>query len=114
MTNPLLTDQLLPRFDALRPEHVGPANRGLLAAAARAAATRDPVQQRVIEHMLRDFRLAGVALDPARKARFKQLMLELATLQSKFEENVLDATNAWTRHVTDYTELAGLNEAIVE
>jgi oligopeptidase A len=50
-------------------------------------------QRAVIEHALRDFRLAGVALDPGRKARFKQVMMELARLGSKFDENVLDATN---------------------
>ena len=35
-----------------------------------------------------------------RKQRFKAVMEQLATLQSKFDENVLDATNAWSRHVT--------------
>src|SRR5690348_350452 len=60
-----------------------------------------PVQRRVIEHAVRDFRLAGVGLPPERKERFKTAMLELAKLQAKFEENVLDATNAWSRHVTD-------------
>ena len=43
---------------------------------------------------LRDFRLAGVGLPAERKARFKSAMLELTQLQAKFEENVLDATNA--------------------
>ena len=41
-------------------------------------------------------------------------MQELATLGAKFEENVLDAMNAWTRHVTDEAELAGINPVIVE
>ena len=59
------------------------------------------MQRRVIEHALRDFRLAGVGLTAERKARFKTVMLELTQLQAKFEENVLDATNGWTRHVTD-------------
>ena len=71
-------------------------------------------QARVVHNALRDFRLAGVALDTDRKARFKQLMSELASLGATFEQNVLDATNAWTRHVSDPTELRGLNEAIVE
>src|SRR5215469_8529044 len=59
-----------------------------------------PVQRQVIEHMLRDFRLAGVGLPGPRKERFKAVMLELTQLQAKFEENVLDATNGWTYHVT--------------
>jgi oligopeptidase A len=74
----------------------------------------DPVQREVIEHALRDFRLAGVALDPARKARFKSIMAELSRLSAKFEENVLDATNAWNHHVTDSAQLAGINQGILE
>ncbi|MGH8229894.1 MAG: M3 family metallopeptidase, partial [Steroidobacteraceae bacterium] len=73
-----------------------------------------PTQHRVVEHALREFRLAGVGLDPQRKARFKTAMLELTQLQAKFEENVLDATNAWSHPVGERGELAGLNEAIVE
>jgi oligopeptidase A len=73
-----------------------------------------PVERRVLEHQLRDFHLAGVGLDPEGKQRFKNVLLELTQLQSKFEENVLDATNAWSYHVIDERELAGLNESIVE
>jgi oligopeptidase A len=43
----------------------------------------DPVQLAVLEHALRDFRLAGVALAPERKARFKAVMSELALLQAQ-------------------------------
>src|ERR1700720_4771041 len=60
-----------------------------------------PVQRQVIEHALRDFRLAGVGLPVERKERFKTVMLELTQLQAKFEENVLDATNGWMYHVAD-------------
>ena len=73
-----------------------------------------PVQRQVIEHALRDFRLAGVGLDLARKERFKTVMLELTQLQAKFEENVLDATNHWSHHVRDPGELRGLNETLIE
>jgi len=74
----------------------------------------DAVQRQVIEHALRDFRLAGVALDSGRKARFKAVMMELSRLSAKFEEQVLDATNAWSHHVTDRGALAGINEGILE
>jgi oligopeptidase A len=73
-----------------------------------------PVERRVVEHTLRDFRLAGVGLDLDHKRRFKAVMLELTQLQARFEENVLDATNGWTHHVTDREHLRGLNEVIVE
>jgi oligopeptidase A len=71
-----------------------------------------PEQRRLLDNALRDFRLAGVALDPERKQRFKALMERLASAQAKFDENVLDATNAWTRSVDDEAELAGLPEAV--
>ncbi|MEJ0005008.1 MAG: M3 family metallopeptidase [Steroidobacteraceae bacterium] len=76
--------------------------------------TLDTTQRRVLEHRLREFRLAGVALPPLRKARFKELMQQLTQLTAKFEENILDATNAWSHHVTDVSELAGLNPTIIE
>ncbi len=73
-----------------------------------------PVQRQLLEHRVRDFRLAGVGLPTERKERFKTAMLELTQLQAKFEENVLDATNNWTWHVTDAAQLRGLNEMLIE
>ncbi len=73
-----------------------------------------PVQRQVIEHALRDFRLAGVGLPAERKERFKNVMLELTQLQAKFEENVLDATNGWSYRVSDESELRGLNSTLID
>lgn len=71
-------------------------------------------QRKLLENALRDFRLAGVALPDQDKQRFKALMEKLSTLQSRFDENVLDATNAWSRHIKDEKELAGLPAPIIE
>jgi len=68
----------------------------------------DVAQRKLLENALRDFRLAGVSLPADRKQRFGQVMERLATAQAKFDENVLDATNAWSRQVADVSELAGL------
>ena len=76
-------------------------------------ATLQPEQRKLVDNALRDFRLSGVALAPAHKQRFRELMERLATAQAKFDENVLDATNAWTRVVEDPAELAGLPAAVV-
>jgi len=92
-------------------------NEALYRACQRIAAsepTLDATQRRVLEHRLREFRLAGVALDAPRKARFKELMQQLTQLTSKFDENVLDATNAWSHHLTAAEELEGINPAIIE
>ncbi len=70
----------------------------------------DQVQRKIIHDALRDFRLAGVALPPERKARFKAIEQRLSQLASRFEENVLDATNAWTKHVAEESLLQGLPE----
>lgn len=74
----------------------------------------DQAQRRIIDNELRDFRLSGVALPPEQRERYKQIMLELSSLTSKFEENLLDATHAWQRLVTDEAELAGLPESAVQ
>jgi oligopeptidase A len=87
-------------------------NAGLCAAYQRVADREGPAlsaeQRKLVENALRDFRLAGVSLPADRKQRFGEVMERLATAQSKFDENVLDATNAWSRHVVDERELAGL------
>jgi oligopeptidase A len=71
-------------------------------------------QRKLLDHALRDFRLAGVALPAERKQRFKQVLEQLTTVQAKFDENVLDATNAWSKHVTDEQALAGLPPTVVQ
>jgi len=73
-----------------------------------------PGQRKILEDGLRDFRLAGVALPAAPRARFRQIMQELSTLGARFEENLLDATQAWRLEVRDEARLAGLPEAARE
>jgi oligopeptidase A len=68
----------------------------------------EPAQRKVVENALRDFRLAGVDLEPQQKARYCEVAQRLAQLATKFSENVLDAGRAYTRSVTDGAELAGL------
>jgi oligopeptidase A len=70
--------------------------------------TLDPAQRKVVENALRDFRLAGVDLQPDEKTRYRDVAQRLAQLATKFSENVLDAARSYTRSVTDSAELAGL------
>src|SRR5690606_18796115 len=74
-------------------------------------ASLTPAQKKVVENALRDFRLSGVELPPEQRERFRELQQELSRLQTKFEENLLDATQAWSLHVTDGTMLKGLPES---
>ena len=66
-------------------------------------------RQQAVNNALRDFRLAGVALPDAQKQRYGELQQRLSELGSRFSDNVLDATNAWTKEVTA-EQLAGLPE----
>ncbi len=72
-----------------------------------------PAQRKVVDNELRDFRLGGAELPEAQKARFKQVEEELASLSAKFDDNVLDATNAWAHYVDDRDALAGLPADVV-
>ena len=194
MTNPLLDFDALPRFDAIRPEHVAPAIRELIAENRRLTeekiadaapptwdgfvvplteagerlgrawgvvghlhsvfdvpewreaynallpeissyfaelgqnlalfekykalregpeyATLSPVRQRILDHEVRDFRLAGAELPDAVKPRFKEIQEELSALSAKFSENLLDATNAHAEWIHDEAELSGLPEDV--
>ena len=70
--------------------------------------TLTPAQQKDIDNTLRDFRLSGVALPEAQKARYMENAKRLSELTTRFENNLLDATQAWKKHITDEAELAGL------
>jgi len=74
----------------------------------------DPAQQRIVDHEVRDFRLAGAELSPGRKKRFGEIQEELARLGTRFSENVLDATNACALYVEDRAELAGIPDDVLE
>ncbi|MCL7743960.1 oligopeptidase A [Guyparkeria hydrothermalis] len=88
-----------------------------LFAAYRAVSERDDFselsveQRRVVDNALRDFRLAGVDLPPSDKERYKALKSELSQLTTRFANNLLDATNAWSLDIDDESRLAGLPES---
>ncbi|CAG7856273.1 partial oligopeptidase A, partial [biofilm metagenome] len=65
-------------------------------------------QKKIINNALRDFKLSGIALNAADKQRYKEISQELSKLASNFEENVLDATNAWTKLLPNESDLVGL------
>ncbi len=68
-------------------------------------------QKKIIENALRDFRLSGIDLPKEKQQRYREIQQALSKLQTKFEENLLDSTQAWTRLITDENELAGLPES---
>ncbi|MBI5891612.1 MAG: M3 family metallopeptidase [Nitrosomonadales bacterium] len=65
-------------------------------------------QKKVIENELRDFRLGGAELPEDKKARFMAIQEKLSALTSKFSDNLLDATNAFTCLVEDEEGISGI------
>ncbi|OXS13897.1 oligopeptidase A [Zobellella denitrificans] len=68
-------------------------------------------QQKEVDNTLRDFRLSGIALEAEQKKRFGAIQARLSELASTFSNRVLDATQAWVKHITDQALLAGLPES---
>jgi oligopeptidase A len=74
----------------------------------------NPAQKKMLENILLDFHLTGVDLPEEKKQRFKEVSKRLSTLTSKYEQNLLDATHAWTKLVSDESQLAGLPESAID
>ncbi|MCS5709822.1 oligopeptidase A [Candidatus Berkiella aquae] len=68
----------------------------------------EKAQQKTITNAIRDFELSGVALPAAQKEQFAQLSKKLSELQSRFQDNVMDATDSWHFDVKDENELMGI------
>jgi oligopeptidase A len=71
----------------------------------------DTAQKKVIDNALRDFRLSGIELGQDARNRYKEILQKLSQLSSQYSDNVLDATNAWHKQISDETLLAGLPES---
>ena len=70
------------------------------------------VRKRHVEKTVRDFIRAGADLDKDGKKELMKLKIELAQLEQKFSENVLDATAEYELIVTDEARLSGVPEAM--
>ncbi len=71
-------------------------------------------RKKIIENELRDFRLGGAELPEDKKARFKAIQEELSALSSRFEENVMDCTDAFSLLVENASELMGIPDDVLQ
>ncbi|MCD5363873.1 M3 family metallopeptidase [Chromobacterium aquaticum] len=71
-------------------------------------------RKKIVSNDLRDFRLSGAELPQAEKERFAAIQTRLAELSAKFEQNVLDATDAFSLYIEDKAELSGVPEDSLE
>ena len=73
----------------------------------------DGAQRKEIQNTLRDFRLSGIGLPAEAQQRYGEIQARLSELASRFSNNVLDATQGWTKLVSDEAELAGLPQSVL-
>ena len=71
-------------------------------------------QKKVVDNSLRDFKLSGIGLNTADKQQYSELKQTLSSLSNSFSENVLDATQGWTKYVESADQLAGLPESSLQ
>ncbi len=112
------TPELRAAFNAVQPDVSAfyasiPLNAGLWKtiqafAATEEAAALTGTKKRFLKKTIDSFRRHGAELDPAGKKRMAEIDVELATLTTKFGENVLDSTNEFELVIDEESKLAGL------
>ena len=115
--------ELRAAYNAVQPEvssfYSGiPLHAGLWQAIRTYAATEEAsaltgTWRRFLTKTIDNFRRHGADLDPQNKARLEAMDMELATVTTKFSQNVLDATNAFELVIADEAGLAGLPPSAV-
>lgn len=71
-------------------------------------------EQKIIQDMLRDFRLSGVTLSEQDRKKYAEIQLKLADLKDHFSRNILDASNQWHYQILDEKKLSGLPEHTIQ
>ncbi|AJQ92760.1 oligopeptidase A [Gynuella sunshinyii] len=71
----------------------------------------DRPARKAVENALLDFKLSGISLPQEQRSRYAEIAQRLSKLGSQFQENVLDATQGWSKHIIDQKDLAGLPES---
>ena len=85
-------------------------NRGLYEryVAVREAGGLSAGRARILSDMIAGFELSGVALDGEKRERFAANEMRVSQLGSQFEENVREATAAWSEDVSDEASLGDM------
>ena len=71
-------------------------------------------QSKLLENILRGFKLSGVHLDAKKRKLFRSCQEKLAKLESKFEQNILDSSNSWTKNFKTINPLKGIPQSALE
>ena len=71
-------------------------------------------KQQFVKLQIRDFKLAGVALNPQKQKEYGQLKQQMAELSTRFSNHLMDATEAWSKHIKNSKHLLGLPESALQ
>lgn len=71
-------------------------------------------QEMLLNETYKGFVRSGALLNEEDKKKLKKINMDLSLKSLQFGQNVLASTNAYFKHITDKTELAGIPEAIME
>jgi oligopeptidase A len=74
----------------------------------------DAAQRRIVEKLIQEAELSGVALQGEARERFQQIRLELAELSTRFGNHLLDATKAFALELSSPAEIEGLPPSFLE
>lgn len=74
----------------------------------------DAESKKLTEEYYKDFIQAGANLNDEDKAKLKDINSELAKLQTRFNQTLLNATNGTKIEITDKNRLAGLSESDIK
>jgi oligopeptidase A len=73
----------------------------------------EPAQRRIVDTAIREAELAGVGLEGAALERFQQIEAEMAEASTRFSNNLLDATKAFSLVLTTPAEAEGLPPSLL-
>lgn len=73
----------------------------------------EPAQKRIVEAAIRDAELSGVGLAGEKREQFNAIQMELAELSTKFSNNVLDATKAFSLTLNNKEDVDGLPQSLL-
>jgi peptidyl-dipeptidase Dcp len=71
-------------------------------------------EMKLLQETYKSFVRNGANLNAEDKQAYRKVTEELSTLSLKFDENLLDETNAWQLHLTNEDDLSGLPDFVKE
>ncbi|HEX6258534.1 MAG TPA: M3 family metallopeptidase [Candidatus Saccharimonadales bacterium] len=73
-----------------------------------------PNRKKLVTEMIRDYKRSGIMLPKPKKEKLTALRLKLSEATTEFGQNVVKANDKAGLHITDRSQLAGLDESLID